>query len=341
MSLHEPVVAVPGTLERELQDVLHRARLDERQAAAVGARLGWDGRGASTLQQAAHSTGYTRERVRQLESVFRERAKGDARRLPLLTQAIDVVEACAPDARPHVARALQERGVSGAPFEPSGVLSAAKLFGLPTIASVRGGFVESSEARNPTRTLIAEARRLVAARGAVSVVELARAADVEPARARRLLEQAPDILWLDDQCSWLGLRVPNTRRRLDGILRKMLVVGRSLTLADADEGLRRSYRPVVLPPTVLRRLLETVSWLRIDSRGTLSSNLELDRAQELSPVEESLTGLFTDHGPTLAFSQAVQLGSTVGLNRNTVGYYLSHAPVIKAVRPGRYALRGV
>ena len=259
-------------------DVIRRARLDERQAAAVAGRLGWDGRGASTLQEAAHSTGYTRERVRQLEAVFRERATGDARRLPLSSAAIDVVEASAPDARPHVARTLQERGVSGAPFEPSGVLTAAKLFGLPTIASVKGGFVESSAARNPTRTLVAEARRLVAARGAVSVVELARAADVEPARARRLLEQAPDILWLDDHCSWLGLRVPNTRRRLDGILRKMLVVGRSLTLADADEGLRRSYRPVVLPPTVLRRLLETVSWLRIDSRGTLSSELELDRA---------------------------------------------------------------
>jgi hypothetical protein len=148
-------------------------------------------------------------------------------------------------------------------------------------------------------------------------------------------------MWLDDHCSWLGMRVPNTRRRLDGILRKMLVVGRSLTFADADEGLRRSYRPVVLPPSVLRRLLETVPWLRIDRRGTLTSGLELDRSRELSPVEERLTGLFDDHGPTLGFAQAVRLGSTVGLNRNTVGYYLAHAPVIKAVRPGRYALRGV
>jgi hypothetical protein len=322
-------------------DVIRRARLDERQASAVAGRLGWDGRGASTLQVAAHSSGYTRERVRQLEAMFRERAAGDARRMPLLERAIEVVEASAPDARPHVALTLQEEGVSGAPFEPSGVLTAAKLFGLPTIASVKGGFVETTAARNPTRALVAEARRAVAARGAASVVELARAANVEPARARRLLEQSPDVLWLDDHCSWLGLRVPNTRRRLDGILRKMLVVGRSLTFADADEGLRRSYRPVVLPPTVLRRLLETVSWLRIDGRGTLTSELALDRARELSPVEERLTGLFADHGPTLGFAQAVRLGSTVGLNRNTVGYYLAHAPVIKAVRPGRYALRGV
>jgi hypothetical protein len=341
MSQHSPLIAPSGTLERELLDVLRSASLDERQSAAVAGRLGWDGRGATTLQQAALSTGYTRERVRQLEASFRERATRD-RQLPLLERAIAVVEASAPDARSHVALTLQERGVSGAPFEPSGVLTAAMFFNLPTIASVRGGFVESSAARNPARSLVSSARRLVAARGAISVVEVARASGVEPARARRLLDECPDVVWLDQDCSWLGLRVPNTRRRLDGILRKMLAVSRSLTLAEAGDGLRRSYRPVVLPSPVLRRLFETVSWLQIDDRrGTIKSELEFDRGRELSPVEERLIDLFVEHGPTLAFAQTVKLGATLGLNKNTVGYYLAHAPIIKSVRPGRYSLRGL
>ncbi len=341
MSQHSLFDAPSGTLERELADVLRVAGLDERQAGAVAARLGWDGRGTSTLQQAAIPAGYTRERVRQLEATFRETAPSRAQSLPLLDRAVSVVEECAPDARMHIGLILQERGVTGAPFEPSGVLSAAELLARPTTASIRGGVVEIADSPDPTRSLIANARRLVGARGAVAVVDLARVSKVEPARARRLLEIVPDVVWLDDHRSWLGLRVPNTRRRLDGILRKMLAVGRLLTLAEADEGLRRSYRPVVLPPPILRRLYDSVHWLQVDSRrGTLTSEVAFDRVRELSPVERRLTKLFVDHGPTLAFAQAVQLGTTVGLNRNTVGYYLTHAPVIKAVGPGRYSLRG-
>jgi len=341
MSEHSLFTAPTGTLERELADVLHASRLDERQASAVAARLGWDGRGASTLQEASRAVGYTRERVRQLEASFRDEVPRDRYRLPLLDRALRVVEECAPDARSHVGLMLQERGIAGAPFDPSGVLSAAELFARPTHATIRGGLVEASAAPAPTRALVANARKLVSARGAAAVVDLARATGVEPARARRLLELVPDVIWLDDQRSWLGLRVPNTRRRLDGILRKMLVVGRRLTLADAEEGLRRSYRPVVLPPAILRSLYDGMQWLDVDTRrGEISTGIALDRSSELSPVEERLTSMFVDHGPTLAFAQAVELGTRIGLNRNTVGYYLTHAPVIKAVRPGRYALRG-
>jgi len=341
MSQHSLFTAPTGTLERELADVLRASRLDERQASAVAARLGWDGRGASTLQQAALAVGYTRERVRQLEASFRDEVPRDHYRLPLLDRALRAVEECAPDACSHVGIVLQERGISGAPFDPTGVLSAAGLFDRPTSASIRRGLVEVAGAPAPTRTLVANARKLVSARGAAAVVDLARASGVEPARARRLLELVPDVIWLDEQRSWIGLRVPNTRRRLDGILRKMLAVGGRLTLTDAEEGLRRSYRPVVLPPAILRSLYDGMQWLDVDARrGEISTEIELDRSRVLSPVEERLAAMFVDHGPTLAFAQAVELGTEIGLNRNTVGYYLTHAPVIKTVRPGRYALRG-
>ncbi|HEX3806866.1 MAG TPA: hypothetical protein VHV52_08810 [Gaiellaceae bacterium] len=338
---HPQILAAPaGTLESELAGALLFMRFGDRQASAVAARLGWDGRGPSTLNEAAISTGYTRERVRQLES--RVRRDADAtHRLPTLDRALATVESCAPDSSAQIALTLFERGISGAPFDPAGILTAADVFGRRTSLSTRRGLVAATDAPDPTRAILETARRLVAARGAVSVVELARLSGVEPGRARRLLGLAPEVVWLDDQRSWVGLRVPNTRRRMEGILRKMLAVGRQLTLVDADEGLRRSYRPVVLPPPILCRLYEGLQWLDVDlKRGTLSSDRTFDE-RELSPIERQLSALFIDHGPTLNFTQAVRLGKKVGLNHNTVGYYLSRAPIIKTLARGTYALRGV
>jgi hypothetical protein len=332
--------AVPAdTLESELAEVLLFMRLDERQSSAVATRLGWDGRGPRTLNEAAISTGYTRERVRQLESRVRRDADA-AHRLPTLDRALATLEACAPDSSAQIALTLFERGLSGAPFDPGGILSAAGVFGRSTSLSIRRGLVKATDAPDPRRTILETARRLVAARGAVSVVELARLCGVEPGRARRLLDLAPEVVWLDDQRSWVGLRVPNTRRRMDGILRKMLAVGRRLTLVDANEGLRRSYRPVVLPPPILWRLYEGVRWLDVDLKGGMLSSGRTFDERELSPIERQLSSLFIDHGPTLNFTQAVRLGERIGLNHNTVGYYLSHAPIIKTLARGTYTLRG-
>src|ERR1700729_2988109 len=111
-------------------------RFDERQASAVAARLGWDGRGPSTLNEAALATGYTRERVRQLESRVRHDADR-TRRLPILDRAIATVEASSPDSASQIALTLFERGLAGAPFDPGGILSAADVFGRTTSLSAR------------------------------------------------------------------------------------------------------------------------------------------------------------------------------------------------------------
>ena len=61
-------------VEDELTELLESAALTRRQAGAVAARLGFDGAGAGTLQDAARDWGYSRERVRQLEARLRDRS---------------------------------------------------------------------------------------------------------------------------------------------------------------------------------------------------------------------------------------------------------------------------
>ena len=66
---------IEPTLEEELGGLLRAAKLQDRQARAVAARLGWDGKGVCTLAVAAASEGYSRERVRQLEERVRTHAR--------------------------------------------------------------------------------------------------------------------------------------------------------------------------------------------------------------------------------------------------------------------------
>jgi hypothetical protein len=149
----------------------------------------------------------------------------------------------------------------------------------------------------------------------------------------------PTVHWLAGHDDWL--RVSGGDRRIANTLRKMLSISSPLTLADAHDGLRRSFRPVLLPAEKLRRVCESLGWLTVDhDRLTVSTGLTLDQKRILSPVERRLVSIFRSAGPVLSFRRAVDLGVRSGLNRNTVGVYLTRTPILQTVERGRYALRG-
>jgi hypothetical protein len=121
----------------------------------------------------------------------------------------------------------------------------------------------------------------------------------------------------------------------------MLSIARSLSLADIDEGLRRSARPVTLPRTILRSMCETFDWLAVDRRSdAVTATVPLDPARTLSPLERELVRIFRTDGPVLAFARAVQLAAEAGINPTSAGLYLTRTPVLQTVARGRYAVRG-
>ncbi len=343
---HDPVVlqAVPspeGSIEQELAGILHAARLRGRQARAVAIRLGWDGNGSSTLAEAAAAEGYSRERVRQLEDRVRRHADAAGLPLPLTEAALRLVETAAPVSRDEIPGRLLSAGLASSRFDLEGILSAAELGQIEVRVVERDGIVTLNDEANLVETSATIARRLVKRHGACTVESLAGelGQGVTPETLRRLLESRSDVLWLDAYHEWFVIRGIPSVVLLP--LRKMLAVSPTLTIAEIDGGLRRSFRPVTLPRDVLPRLCKAVSWLEFDqASGTVSSRVELDEAQVLSPLELLLARLFREHGPVLTFTEAARLGEREGQRPNSVGLYASRSPIFRTLRRGRYILRG-
>jgi hypothetical protein len=329
-------------LEQELAAVLAAARLDGRQGRVVARRLGWDGHGPTTLAAAGGAEGYTRERVRQLEDRLKRHLASGTNVLPLTEEALRVIGAAAPSPRSDLARTLMERGISARPFDPAGVISAAELGGLRVDVLALDGLVVRRDGAAMPELAMSLARKLVARHGATSVSELTRQLEgngLSAAALRRLLEHLGEVKWLDRRREWLV--VPARRSRAGTGLRKMLSIARSLSLADIDEGLRRSARPVTLPRAVLRSMCETFDWIAVDRRSdAVTATVPLDPARTLSPLERELVRIFRTDGPVLRFGRAVQLAIDAGINPTSAGLYLNRTPVLQTVSRGRYAVRG-
>ncbi len=325
-------------LTTELNGLLSEIGLEGRQLAAVGARLGFDGAGGTTLQDAAETYGYSRERVRQLEARVRVRGPGHVRAVPSLDHALDVVEGAAPDERRHVARLL---GSDESPFDPAGVLSAARVLGVRTRAIVAGPVVTTPGAPEPAAVLLRAAAALSAPTGKVDVRQLSRCTGIDPDRIRRLLGETSAVRWLNDGRSSLSVHTSRLEQRVANVAQKALAVAHSLPLAELDEALRRTFVPIVVPMRVLEAICDALPWLHRDVRNSRITALgHLDRRQVLSHVEQRLALIFESEGPVLSFRQAAELGRAEGINRSTIGVFLPRTPILKQLARGRYALRG-
>src|SRR3954470_15184580 len=144
-------------LESELGGLLATLGLSPRQRGAVARRLGWDGGRPATLAEAGEVGGYTRERVRQLEERVAERVSRTRPRLPLTASAVEILGTVTPAPRADAARLLAERGLSSDPFDPAGVLHAARLAGIDVdvVAQRRGIFRRDDIVLNPVVATLA------------------------------------------------------------------------------------------------------------------------------------------------------------------------------------------
>lgn len=327
------------TLERELASLLLDLGCSARQAQALATRLGWDGGGGSTLAVAAAATGYTRERVRQLEERVRSKLAGRERHLPLTVRALDLIEALAPAPRLQLARRLAASGISAAPFDPAGVVRAGELIGLRTGLVERNGLVLRERDRDRIHAARSLAARLARGSGAVYLRAVAGRLVAAPDEVRHLLELEPGLRWLDADREWLAF--PDRPSRASRTIAKMLAVASSLALAELDDGLRRAANPVLLPRPVLRAYCAMLPWLELDPETDVARPVELlDPARLLTPLERALVEIFAAEGRALRLSEAARRAQAAGLNPTSATIYLVRSPVLRTVARGRYALRG-
>ena len=133
------------TLEEELGGLLRAAKLEDRQARAVAARLGWDGKGS------ARSPSQPRARGTRANGCASSRNASAPTRATRSTAcrstrtALRLVEELAPIPTEQIGVYLARAGVSRRPFDVSGLLSAAEILGLDHHVVETGGMLRFGE----------------------------------------------------------------------------------------------------------------------------------------------------------------------------------------------------
>jgi Sigma-70, region 4 len=294
------------TLEEELGGLLATLGLAARQRRAVSRRLGWDGRPPGTLADAGDACGYTRERVRQLEERAIDRVARTRPRLPLTSAAVALLSDATPTPRTDAAVLLAERGLSRDPFDPAGVLHAARLAGIAVdvVARRRTVLRHDDVVLSPVVETIS--RKLARRDGAATPTAVAALTGLRELRVRRLLELGGEVRWLADT-GWFTF-LPFT-----GAVAAMV---RKLLAADASA---RDLQ-LALPLDVTEALLALVP------RGRLSD------------TEHAVVAALRQEGGSASVRSLTRLVEPTGVTRTTLAVCLSRSPLFRRVERGRWAL---
>jgi hypothetical protein len=340
------------SLEEEI-DQLVAATLDSSEAGrrAVKLRLGLVGDPPVTLGDAGEAVGLTRERVRQLESRFRDAITESRPWTPVLDKALRAVEQAVPATGAEIERLLVEKGLVRLSFSVESLISAARVFGrdLAFRHDDESGLVYAVGTTVAPHLVASEARRLTSHWGASTVeslrVELQErgAGDLEPALLRLLLEAVPGFNWLDDDKDWFWVRGTSRNRLLNQIEKIMSVAG-AITIGELREGVGRFYRMEGFRPPreVLARLCEQSGLYQRDGEMILEGpDLPPWTVALKSTIERRIAEVLFEFGPVMRRDDLEQIAvEERGVNRSSFFVYLGYSPIIARYAPGVYGLRG-
>lgn len=348
------IAAVRNVLRRLEMEKLDEALLhlvqesvSARHVEAIMMRLGWDGMGGVTLEEAGEVAGVSRERVRQIQKRLEE-ALELVSYVPALDRAIEALDRAADIFEPDAASLLRREGITFDSFLPAGVVSAARLLGRsygfevgPDKISVQlPGDTKSKVFRRALRSLsnvnyIASVLELQARIGEAEGEE----PPLEAVRA--FLERHPNVVWLDDGHSWLWVRQAEGRNRIVRQIRKMLAVAGSLPLEALREGVLRHHRTrnTVLPRNVLLGLCRAAGFQVRDDRVSTSEPVTLSNALGWGN-ERTIVEVLKSHGGVMRGTDLEAESLQRGLNRHSFWVYITYSPVLERVAPSVYALRG-
>jgi hypothetical protein len=307
-------------LENELNDLLTRVGVQERQRLAIARRLGWDGGAPTTLALAGEHAGYTRERVRQLEERVIGRIAQLRPALPCTEAAVAVLEEGAPAPCGELAEALVDEHVAAKPFDPRGVIRAAALAGVRTSLAEQRGVVLRRADGALVPIVLRTARQQSARQLATTTAEVAALLELPARRVRQLLAVSDDVVWLDETHNWLT--VHTGRSKPAKALQKLLAVTPDPPVQEVEQMLRCLRPSVVLPRPVLKTLLAELR----------------DRQVTLSPTEELLVEIIREEGPVARIDRVLRRAERGGVAPKTAAVCLSRSPLFRQVERARWAL---
>lgn len=325
---------------------LIRETVPDRYVDPIAMRLGWDGMGGTTLEEAAEVAGVTRERVRQIQKRLEEELKA-VTYVPALDRAIEALDRSAETFEVDAASMLRREGITFDSFLPAGVISAAELLGRSYRFEVG---VDKISVQLPgdtkAKAFNSAVRSLSNINHVASVLELqARIYDREGEEppletVGAYLKRNPHVVWLDDDQSWFWVRQGKGRNRVVRQVQKMLAVMGTLPLETLREGALRNHRTrgTSLPRRVFEGLCRAAGF-RVHA-GVVSASEHIEVAEVLGNIEATMVDVLRNHGNIVNRADLEDECISRGVNRHSFWVYLSYSPLLERVAPSVYALRG-
>lgn len=331
-------------LDEALLDLVQRV-VSAQHVEAIAMRLGWDGLGGATLEEAGKTAGVTRERIRQIQIRLEEALK-TVTYFPALDRAIEALDRAADSFEPDAASLLRREEITFDKFLPAGVVSAAKMLGRPYRFEI-GPDKLSVQLPGDTKAKVFQRalRSLSNVNHVASVLELqARISEAEGEEpsldtVRAFLERYPSVVWLDDQ-DWFWVRQGEGRNRVLGQIRKMLAVAGSLPLESLREGVLRHHRTrnTILPRNAFEGLCRSPG-LQVHN-GMVSAQKPIRMDQVLGEIETTMVNILNSHGDVMHSTDLEDECLKRRVNRHSFWVYLSYSPVLERLAPSVYAVRG-
>ena len=322
----------------------------QRQADIFARRNGWYGDGRRTLDAVAQAFGITRERVRQICSLIEGRVKGRQGHLPALEECVRVVSQLVPTTVSEVEARLIDLNLSVHPFDPMGILDAARRLGIAApfeVESFRGrAFVVPKGASGIAAKTWRAARACINHWGVGSTLEIAGRVSSEGrfslpvVFASTVLQAFDHVDWLDDSRGWFWFG-PLDRNPLINIVRKVISVAGRVRVSELRRAISRTLlmRGFAPPTRVLREVCQRLDGCRLE--GDFVMDVGLARWVGVLPTNEALFVLALKQlGPLVARDRLLSRCRELGIAKHTTIAYMSNSPVVARYAHCVYGLVG-
>jgi hypothetical protein len=277
-------------------------------------------------------------------------------RTPALERALLQAGGAAPTTAQDLARRLADTRVTGRPFDPEGLLTAAEVLGreapfsLATVKDVRVVLPNPPDPSVDTAEVIAAiidtARAIVRRAGAARVrdvtgrVAATLAVWVDDELVTAVVSEPADFVWLERRTGWFFLPSVAKNAVVSRVVKVLSVAGR-IDLPDLHAGIRRDERmkEFVMPEYILGELCERIPGVTVDG-GYVSSREPIRPADVLETTELTLVRVLVEHGGTMERHALETLCVSSGMKVSSFNNRIAYSPIIVERGYGLYGLRG-
>lgn len=334
-------------LRDELRDIV-ASMVTTTHIDGILARLGFDGEPPVTLQVAGDRMNVSRERVRQICSLFSERV-GEADRIfaPRLDEALRLCHEEGPTSVTDLEQLLVDHELVAHRFSIESLDAAAVALGrAPLPISRELGLVSEGHALPSAAKIQSEARRLVDHWGATTVEDvLAKLGlpltDGNASLLKDVLTNRCRARWLDEEQRWFWMKTK--RNRLLLVVRKIVSVAGSIEISELRDGVGRPHRMEGFRPprAVLAALCADCGEYAVRDDRVFGLPGMPGYNEVLGANETLLADVLFEHGPVMRRADLEEAAvDGLGLGRNSFYVYLTYSPIIRRFAPGVFGLRG-